>query len=126
MKKTIQDNTENQNPSELPAAPLNRRIVKDQNRSSRISLFSDLQKEQLKTKESHQPLEATSPISPREAACLSWAAIGKTAPEIAEVLSISEHTVHFHTKNAIKKLNTSNKTHAVAKAIVNGYIILNL
>ena len=63
-----------------------------------------------------------SPISPRESTCLSWAAVGKTADEIADILKISKHTVHFHTKNAIKKLDALNKTHAVAKAIVMGYI----
>lgn len=63
-----------------------------------------------------------SPISPRESTCLSWAAVGKTADEIADILKISRHTVHFHTKNAIKKLDAHNKTHAVSKAIVMGYI----
>ncbi|MEE9303187.1 MAG: helix-turn-helix transcriptional regulator [Thiotrichaceae bacterium] len=63
-----------------------------------------------------------SPITRREGECLSWAAIGKTASEIAEILNISEHTVHFHTKNAIKKLDAANKTHAVVKAILGQYI----
>ena len=63
-----------------------------------------------------------SPISARESTCLCWAAVGKTADEIGEILKISRHTVHFHTKNAIKKLDAQNKTHAVSKAIVMGYI----
>ena len=62
------------------------------------------------------------PISVRESTCLSWAAVGKIADEIAEILKISRHTVHFHTKNAIKKLSAHNKTHAVSKAVVMGYI----
>ncbi len=63
-----------------------------------------------------------SPITLREGECLSWAAIGKTASEIAEILNISEHTVNFHTKNAIKRLNAANKTHAVVKAILGKHI----
>jgi DNA-binding CsgD family transcriptional regulator len=66
-----------------------------------------------------------SPISPRESTCLSWIAVGKTADEIAEILKISKHTVHFHTKNVIKKLDTANKTHAVTKALVMGYISIS-
>ena len=66
-----------------------------------------------------------SPISPRESTCLSWIAVGKTAEEIADILKISKHTVHFHTKNVIKKLDTANKTHAVTKALVMGYIVIS-
>ena len=63
-----------------------------------------------------------SPITLREGECLSWAAVGKTANEIADLLHISEHTVHYHTKNTVKKLNASNKTHAVVIAILAKYI----
>ncbi len=68
---------------------------------------------------------SNSPITLREGECLSWAAVGKTANEIAEILSISEHTIHFHTKNAIKKLDAANKTHAVVIAILARYIVIN-
>ncbi len=68
---------------------------------------------------------SNSPISLREGECLSWAAVGKTASEIAKILSITEHTIHFHTQNAIKKLDASNKTHAVAIAILAKYIVIN-
>lgn len=66
-----------------------------------------------------------SPISVRESTCLCWIAVGKTAIEIADILKISKHTVHFHTRNTIKKLDASNKTHAVTKGLVKGYISIS-
>ena len=71
-----------------------------------------------------QPIKQTGKclITQRECECLSWAALGKTASEIAEILSVSEHTIHFHTKNAINKLDAANKTHAVVIALQARYI----
>ena len=64
-------------------------------------------------------------LSLRECECLLWAAQGKTAAEIAILLSISESTVRFHFKNASAKLDTVNTTHAVALAIAHGLIPAN-
>ena len=66
-----------------------------------------------------------SPLSQRECTCLSWAAVGKTADEIADILNITRHTVHYHTKKAINELDTENKTHAVTKALLMGYISIS-
>ena len=55
---------------------------------------------------------------------LSWAARGKTIGETAEILNISEMTAETHVKNALRRLNVHNKTHAVAKAIMLGLIDL--
>ena len=56
-------------------------------------------------------------LSPREIECLSWTARGKTSWEISRILELSENTVIFHLRNAIKKLEVTNRSHAVAKAI---------
>lgn len=56
-------------------------------------------------------------LSPREVECLSWTAKGKTSWAIARILEVSENTVVFHLRNAIKKLEVTNRSHAVAKAI---------
>ena len=64
------------------------------------------------------------PLSDREKEILTWTARGKSAWEISVILEISEHTVNFHLKNSIKKLDTSNKTGAVVKAIRYGLIFL--
>jgi LuxR family transcriptional regulator, quorum-sensing system regulator BjaR1 len=61
-------------------------------------------------------------LTARERDVLSWAGRGKTVSETADILSISEGTVETHIKRALEKLDVSNKTHAVAKAITLGII----
>ncbi len=57
-------------------------------------------------------------LTKREQECLSWTAEGKTNPEVAAILQISEATVTFHMRNAMQKLNVTNRSQAVAKAIL--------
>ncbi len=59
-------------------------------------------------------------LSNREREILRWSAAGKTADEIASILSISERTVTFHITSVLTKLNVVNKTQAVAKALLLG------
>jgi len=66
-----------------------------------------------------------SPLTKRELECLTWTAEGKTSGEIANVLHISESTVIFHIKNSINKLEVSNRTQAISKAILTGLISTN-
>ncbi len=61
-------------------------------------------------------------LSARERRVLELTAIGKTASEIAELLEISQRTVHAHLQNASAKLNASNKTHTVVEALRYGQI----
>ena len=61
-------------------------------------------------------------LSQRERDCLNWAAQGKSSCDIATILMISENTVNFHVKNAMKKLDTSTRIVAVIKAIQMGLI----
>lgn len=63
-------------------------------------------------------------LSDRERHVLSLTAIGKTAGEIAELLAISQRTVHAHLQNAADKMNASNKTHTVIEALRHGQIRL--
>jgi len=58
----------------------------------------------------------------REKECLQWAADGKTSWEIARILSVSERTVIFHMANATRKLNATNRRHAVVRALSLGII----
>jgi LuxR family transcriptional regulator, quorum-sensing system regulator BjaR1 len=60
----------------------------------------------------------------RERECLQWAARGKTDWETSGILQISNNTVSVHIAKAVKKLAATNRTEAVAKAIVNRHIIL--
>lgn len=61
-------------------------------------------------------------LTDRELECLLWSAEGKTAEEIAAILSISTPTVTFHLKNTIQKLNVGNRNQAIAKAALLGII----
>ncbi len=56
-------------------------------------------------------------LSARERRVLELTALGKTAADIAELLKISQRTVHAHLQNAGSKLNASNKTHTVVEAL---------
>ncbi|MTI42596.1 regulatory LuxR family protein [Roseibium hamelinense] len=61
-------------------------------------------------------------LSTRERKVLELTAFGKTAGEIADLLDISQRTVHAHLQNASVKLNASNKTHTVVEALRYGQI----
>jgi LuxR family quorum sensing-dependent transcriptional regulator len=56
-------------------------------------------------------------LSPREIEVLKWCSAGKTTSYIAEILSLSEHTVETYIANACRKLDSVNRTQAVAQAI---------
>jgi LuxR family transcriptional regulator, quorum-sensing system regulator BjaR1 len=61
-------------------------------------------------------------LTDRETDCLNWTAAGKTSAEIADILGLSEHTVNHYLNRAAKKLDTVNRTQAVAKALRVGLI----
>lgn len=61
-------------------------------------------------------------LTPRELECLHWAAAGKTSGETAIILDRSLETVRLHIKNAIAKLEATNRSQAVAMAIRLGLI----
>jgi DNA-binding CsgD family transcriptional regulator len=56
-------------------------------------------------------------LTPRELEVLWWAAEGKSAWEIGEVLHITKRTVDEHTQRAVRKLGAANRTQAVAIAL---------
>ena len=56
-------------------------------------------------------------LSSRERQVLRWAAEGKTSWETSRILNLSERTVNFYIGNACKKLDVSNKTQAVVRAM---------
>lgn len=58
----------------------------------------------------------------REIEVLRWTADGKSAQDIADILGISKSTVDNHIRNAARKLETSNKTAAVTRAVFLGLL----
>ena len=56
-------------------------------------------------------------LTARERECLSWAATGKTAAQVAATLALSEATIIYHLTKARRKLDAENSRHAISKAI---------
>ena len=56
-------------------------------------------------------------LTPREQEVLTWAARGKPAWEIGEILKISKRTANAHIDNARRKLDAVNRTQAVVIAL---------
>jgi len=68
----------------------------------------------------HQKEKANLPrLTPREREVLLWAMEGKSNWEISVVLGIGRESVKGHIANILRKLNASNRTHAVAIALQN-------
>lgn len=61
-------------------------------------------------------------LTRRERDALGFVADGKTDWEVANILGVSEATARFHVDNARRKLNASNRAHAVALALYAGLI----
>ncbi|WP_244441851.1 helix-turn-helix domain-containing protein [Rhizobium grahamii] len=53
-----------------------------------------------------------------------WVARGKSSWGISIILGISENTVNFHIKNAMRKFDVSSRTVAAIKAVDFGIIEL--
>ncbi|WP_084299239.1 LuxR family transcriptional regulator [Bradyrhizobium sp. WSM1743] len=56
-------------------------------------------------------------LSQREINCLRWVGEGKSSWEIGKILDISENTVNFHIKNAMRKLGATSRIQAVLIAV---------
>ncbi|MDE1315949.1 LuxR family transcriptional regulator [Vibrio aestuarianus] len=70
----------------------------------------------------HKDAEPRVKLTAREIQCLTWAAEGKSAWEIAIIIDTSERTAKFHISNACRKLGATNRYQAITKAILGGYI----
>jgi LuxR family transcriptional regulator, maltose regulon positive regulatory protein len=76
-------------------------------------------------KRSHQLVQQRSmpgPVTPREAEVLALLAAGLTNREIAERLVVSEHTVHRHVTNILRKLDLPSRAAAAAHAVREGLV----
>ena len=65
---------------------------------------------------------ATIKLTPRERDILSWAAEGKTDPDIAVILGISFNTVRWNWKNIFQKLDANGRLYCITKAIMMGLV----
>lgn len=63
-------------------------------------------------------------LSPREVDAMTLLAIGYSRAQVASSLSISEHTLRVYIESARFKLGALNTTHAVARAMSRGLIVV--
>ncbi|ASM71246.1 HTH-type quorum sensing-dependent transcriptional regulator VjbR [Pseudosulfitobacter pseudonitzschiae] len=70
-----------------------------------------------------QPEQARG-LSPREVDSMTLLAMGYSRAQVAETLSISEHTLRVYIESARFKLGAMNTTHAVARAMSRGLIVV--
>lgn len=70
----------------------------------------------LMTSEKEPEVEKAGPLSARESTVLKFLGEGKKNREIADSLKLSEGTVKMHVMSICKKLEASNRTHAVVIA----------
>ncbi|MFK7836661.1 MAG: autoinducer binding domain-containing protein [Sulfitobacter sp.] len=68
--------------------------------------------------------ETAQSLSPREVDAMTLLAIGYSRAQVAENLSISEHTLRVYIESARFKLGALNTTHAVARALSRGLIVI--
>ena len=61
-------------------------------------------------------------LTNREREVLQWTREGKSAWAVGQILSMSEHTVNYHLRNAMRKLGVSSKHMAILKAISFGLL----
>ncbi len=68
--------------------------------------------------------EQAQALSPREIEAMTLLAVGYSRAQAADTLSISEHTLRVYVESARFKLGALNTTHAVAKALSRGVIVV--
>jgi DNA-binding CsgD family transcriptional regulator len=61
-------------------------------------------------------------LTAREVEVLKWTGDGKSSQDIADILILSRNTVEYHVKNAVHKLGVANKTAAVVRAALLGFL----
>jgi DNA-binding CsgD family transcriptional regulator len=63
-------------------------------------------------------------LSPREVDAMTLLSMGCSRAQVADTLSISEHTLRVYIESARFKLGAHNTTHAVARALSRGLIVV--
>lgn len=91
------------------------------NRRDLILIAHDFNKKALEFEPDRAP-DNSKALSPREEDAITLLAMGYSRAQVAETLSISEHTLRVYIESARFKLGASNTIHAVAKAISRGLV----
>ena len=95
----------------------------DSNRRSLILIAHFFNQKALEFEPGRTP-EASQALSPREVDAMTLLAIGYNRAQVADTLSISENTLRVYIESARFKLGALNTTHAVARALSRGLIVI--
>lgn len=93
------------------------------NRRNLILIAHYLNQKALELEPGRTP-EAAQVLSPREVDAMTFLAMGYSRAQVAQTLSISEHTLRVYIESARYKLGAVNTTHAVARALTRGLIVI--
>jgi DNA-binding CsgD family transcriptional regulator len=69
-----------------------------------------------------EPQQVLPRLTQREREVLAWTREGKSAWAVGQILAMSEHTVNYHLRNVMRKLNVSSKHLAILRALSLGLL----
>lgn len=95
----------------------------ESNRRDLILIAHEFNQKALELEPGRKPAQSRN-LSPREIDALTLIAMGYSRAQVAETLTISEHTLRVYIESARSKLGALNTTHAVARALSRGLIIV--
>ena len=95
----------------------------EKNRRSLILIAHFFNHKALQFEPGRAPEQAQT-LSPREVDAMTFLAMGYSRAQVAETLSISEQTLRVYIESARFKLGAFNTTHAVARALSRGLIVI--
>lgn len=95
----------------------------EQNRRDLILIAHYFNQKALDFEPDRKP-EQAQPLSPREIDAITLLAMGYSRAQVAETLTISEHTLRVYIESARFKLGAMNTVHAVARALTRGLIVI--
>ena len=98
------------------------RFIEDHSRDM-ILIAHYFNRKALDVEPGRQP-EPAQPLSPREIDAMTMLALGYSRAQVANSLAISEHTLRVYIESARFKLGALNTTHAVARAMSRGLIVV--
>jgi len=98
-------------------------VFTERNRRELILIAHMFNEKALEFEPGRSPDPAPS-LSPREVDAMTLLAVGYSRAQVADTLSISEHTLRTYIESARLKLGAMNTTHAVARAVNRGLIVV--
>jgi DNA-binding CsgD family transcriptional regulator len=98
-------------------------LFTERNRRDLILFAHEFNERALELQPGRTP-EQSRALSPREIDAMTLVAMGYSRAQVAETLAISEHTLRVYIESARSKLGALNTTHAVARALSRGLIVV--